>query len=283
MNKTAERLLTFFIGIPIVLGCAAITWCSYLPLHIAILIATILTSFELHGILSKSMCTQNKALTIILSALIPLMTSLTVILNLPFETVIISMTTSVMMVFIVEIWGYDRTTRSFDKSLQRVSSSLLIVIYSGGLISFISRMAAFSNASAFICLFLLIIFGCDSCAWFFGVTMGKNNKGYVAASPNKSIMGFVGGYVGPFISIAVAIFFFPVLKTYPLWKLFVLAIATSTFAILGDLVESVLKRSSNTKDSGNIIPGRGGLLDSVDSVIFSAPVYYLLVRILLGM
>lgn len=283
MSKTTERLLTFFIGIPIVVGCAAINWCNHLPLQIVILLTTSLVSFELHGILSKSMKTQNPVLTIILSDLIPLMTSLSIIFDLPFEFVIIAVTTSIMMVFIVEIWGYDRTTRSFEKSLERISSSLLIVTYSGCLMSFISRMTAFKEASAVISLFLLIIFGCDSCAWFFGVTMGKNNRGVIMASPNKSIMGFVGGYVGPIISVLIAFFFFPVLKTYPLWKIIVLTAATSTSAILGDLVESVLKRCSNTKDSGNIIPGRGGLLDSVDSIIFSAPVYYLLVKLLLGM
>lgn len=283
MSKTAERLVTFFIGIPVVVGCAAINWCNHLPLHIVILLTSTLISLELHGILSKSMHTQNCALVIFLSDLIPLFTSLTIILGLPFETIIISMTTAIMLAFIVEIWCYDRTTLSFDKSLQRISSSLLVITYSGGLISFISRMTAFSEASAVISLFLLIIFGCDSCAWFFGVTMGKNNRGIIQASPNKSIMGFIGGYVGPVISVLVAFFFFPVLKTYPLWKIVVLTVATSTSAILGDLVESVLKRCSNTKDSGNIIPGRGGLLDSADSIVFSAPVYYLLVKLLLGM
>lgn len=283
MNKTAERLLTFFIGIPAIVGCAAFSYCNHLLLHIAILITTTLISFELLGIFSKTMSTHNKALIIILSDLIPLVTSCCVIFNLPTFLEDIVLLFSFMFVFIIEIWGYDRKTRTFEKSLQKIGSSLTVITFCGFFMSFISRMAAFKETSAAVSLFLLLVFGCDSCAWFFGVTMGKNNRGYVAASPNKSIMGFIGGYVGSFIAISVALICFPILKEYPFWKLAVISVSSSTMAILGDLVESVMKRSSNTKDSGSIIPGRGGLLDSADSILFTAPVYYLLVKFLLGM
>lgn len=283
MSKTAQRLLTFFIGIPIIVGCAAISYCNHLLLHIAIFLTTTLVAIELHGILSKTMSTQNIVFVTILSDIIPVMTSIYVIFNLKYEIIFLVSAAVLMLVFVREIWGYDRTTRTFDKSIQRMGSSLIIVTYSGILMAFISLMASFKEASAVVSLFLLFIFGCDSCAWFFGMTMGKNNRGFVAASPNKSIMGFIGGYVGAFIAAFVAMLCFPVLKTYPFWKIAILAVSTSTTAIIGDLVESVMKRNSNTKDSGNIIPGRGGLLDSADSIIFSAPVYYLLVKLLLGM
>ena len=58
-----------------------------------------------------------------------------------------------------------------------------------------------------------------------------------------------------------------------------LTVVTSLFAIIGDLIESVIKRAVDVKDSGNIIPGRGGILDSVDSLLLAAPVFYLLVKI----
>ncbi len=283
MNKTAQRLLTFFIGIPVIVGCAAISFCNHLLLHIAILLTTTLVSFELHGIISKSIETQNKVWTIILSDLIPLSASICIIFNLPDIISILVMVAVYMLIFISEIWGYDRTTRTFEKSIQKLGSSLIIITFGGFFMSFISRMSAFTETSAIVSLFLLFIFGCDSCAWLFGMTMGKNNRGFVAASPNKSLMGFIGGYAGSFIAIFVALFVFPVLKDYPFWKIAVMAVSTATTAILGDLVESVIKRSSNTKDSGNIIPGRGGLLDSADSIIFSAPVFYFLAKLLLGM
>lgn len=283
MSKTSERLLTFFIGIPVIVSCAAFSFWNHCLLHITILITTTLVSLELHNLLSKSMATQPVVLTVILSDLIPLLTGLQVIFNLQYELILLAVILILFIVFTVEIWGYDRNTKTFEKSDERIASSLLIIIYSGLFMSFISRMTAFSEASAIISLFLLLIFGCDSCAWFFGMTMGKNNRGVILASPNKSVMGFIGGFVGPVISILVAFFCFPVLKEYPLWKIAVLSVSTSVTAIIGDLVESVIKRCVKTKDSGNFIPGRGGLLDSADSIIFSAPVYYLLVKLLFGM
>lgn len=283
MSKTSERLLTFFIGIPVIVGCAAFSFWNHFLLHVTILITTTLVSIELHGLLSKSMATQSTVLTTILSDLIPLVTGLQIILKLPGELTLFTIIIILFIVFTVEIWGYDRNTKSFEHATERISSSLLIIIYSGLFMSFVSRMTEFKDASAIISLFLLLIFGCDSCAWFFGITMGKNNRGVIVASPNKSVMGFIGGFVGPVISILIAFFCFPVLKEYPLWKIAVLSVSTSITSIIGDLVESVIKRCVNTKDSGNLIPGRGGLLDSADSIIFTAPVYYLLVKLLLGM
>lgn len=282
MSKIAERLLTFFIGIPLIVACAAFSFCNHLLLHLAILATTIIISYELHGILSKSMQTQSVVFTTILSSLIPLITTICVIFNLPEDISSVSFIIIVFIILVREIWGYDKSTVSFEKSNQRLASSFIIVFYCGFLMSFISRMTAFQESSAIVSLFLLLIFGCDSCAWFFGITMGKNNRGILKASPNKSLMGFIGGYAGPYVSIAIALFFFPILKAYPFWKLAVLAFAVSTTSIIGDLVESVMKRSSNVKDSGNIIPGRGGLLDSADSIVFSAPVYFFLVKLLLG-
>lgn len=283
MSKTSERLLTFFIGIPVIVGCCAISWCNHLLLHFAIIATTTLSAYELSGILSKKMGTQPKWLVVILADLIPIVTGLQVVFCFSFEWVQLTFLFTLTIVFACEIWGYDRTTHSFEKSSQKMVSSIGIIVYSGYFMSFISRISGLPATSALVSMFLLLIFGCDSCAWLFGMTMGKNNRGYIIASPNKSIMGFIGGYVGSFIALAIAFFCFPVLEDIPFWKIAIIAVSISTTAILGDLVESVIKRASNTKDSGSLIPGRGGLLDSADSIIFSAPVYYLLLKLLLGM
>ena len=103
---------------------------------------------------------------------------------------------------------------------------------------------------------------------------GKNNKGFIKASPNKSIAGFIGGFAGTMLTGAIAHFLFPQVFTGSLGKILLLSFVIAFMAIIGDLVESVLKRSVQIKDSGSIIPGRGGVLDSIDSIVFVAPIYY---------
>ena len=137
--------------------------------------------------------------------------------------------------------------------------------------------------SLYMTLYLVIVFGTDSLAWFFGMLFGKKNRGLIKASPNKSIAGFIGGVFGTVIVVFIITRFIPVFDKYfshiSNFEIFFITFITSLFAIIGDLIESVFKRSTNIKDSGNLIPGRGGILDSVDSMLLAAPVFYLLVKI----
>jgi phosphatidate cytidylyltransferase len=145
-------------------------------------------------------------------------------------------------------------------------------------------MNIWENSSAVI-LFLLITFGNDSIAWLAGTLFGKNNRGLIPASPNKSIAGFLGGFFGTLIISTGAAYLFPEIfsigvNTAPvsglLVKAAILGLCTGIFAALGDLCESAIKRSCGFVDSGKIILGRGGVLDSIDSIAVAAPVYFLL-------
>ena len=126
-------------------------------------------------------------------------------------------------------------------------------------------------------MFLLIIAWCtDSFAYFTGVKFGKR-KLCPSISPNKTIEGAIGGLIGAII--AGLLFNLLVLKVNFL-KAFTYIIILSIFSILGDLFESSLKRYNNKKDSGNIFPGHGGMLDRIDSLFFSIPAFYILNNLL---
>ena len=115
----------------------------------------------------------------------------------------------------------------------------------------------------------------DSAAYYVGSSWGKR-KLYPEVSPKKSIEGALGGLAG---SLAGAVVFkllwFPDL---PLIHCLVVALFAAVLAQLGDLFESLLKRSFGVKDSGMIIPGHGGILDRLDSILFAAPVLYYYLR-----
>ncbi len=126
---------------------------------------------------------------------------------------------------------------------------------------------------------LLFLFGTiwlsDSLAMWIGKAFGQR-KLAPTVSPNKTIAGFVGGMSGGLI-VAVILHFW-LLPDFHIVKLIIAGLLVSFVGQLGDLVESCWKRSIGIKDSSNIIPGHGGILDRFDSLLFAAPVLYLYLK-----
>jgi phosphatidate cytidylyltransferase len=119
--------------------------------------------------------------------------------------------------------------------------------------------------------------GSDSGAYYTGRAFGRNKLSPLI-SPNKTIEGAIGGIVtGMLVASLLAVL---LLQTVPWMFLLFAAIVLGIVGICGDLVESVVKRATGTKDSGTILGGHGGILDRGDSILFAAPVlYYLLLAV----
>lgn len=122
----------------------------------------------------------------------------------------------------------------------------------------------------------ILIWNNDTFAYICGKSFGKR-KLFEKMSPKKTIEGFVGGLIFTLIaSYVLSIYFtFFDLKTWLLT-----AVLVSSLGTIGDLVESKFKRQANIKDSGSIMPGHGGILDRLDSVIFATPFLFLIYLIL---
>ena len=174
----------------------------------------------------------------------------------------------------------DKGENNFEKSIYSIVSALFIIFYVGLLPSFISKLSGLENSVWYLSLYFVMTFICDSFAWLFGMTLGKGNRGFIKVSPNKSIVGFIGGIFGSILIALLTQRFFPEILPGPYYKGIILGFVVSIFAIIGDLVESLLKRSADCKDSGNVILGRGGILDSIDSLLFVAPVFYIMLETL---
>jgi len=167
------------------------------------------------------------------------------------------------------------------RDLNRVVGELALLLfgflYVPLLLGHLALLRELAFGRQWIFLVLLIIMAGDSAAYFSGVSLGRR-KLYPAISPNKSIEGAIGGLAGSLGGALLARFwFFPELT---LADCFLLGIGLGAFGQVGDLFESMLKRSFGVKDSGAIIPGHGGLLDRLDSLLFAFPVayYYALFR-----
>jgi len=122
----------------------------------------------------------------------------------------------------------------------------------------------------------ILVWTNDTFAFLIGKNFGKQ-KLFEKISPKKTVEGFLGGL---FFSCIASYFIatFTLSLNFTSWL--ILSIIISVFGTLGDLIESKFKRQANVKDSGAIMPGHGGLLDRLDSIIFAAPFIYLFLRIL---
>ena len=132
------------------------------------------------------------------------------------------------------------------------------------------------NPNLMICV-LLMIWTNDSFAFFVGKNIGKR-KLFVSISPKKTQEGFVGGLLFTLLS---AFIISKYNNEYTFINWLIIAFIISVVGTLGDLVESKFKRQANIKDSGNIMPGHGGMLDRLDSILFAAPFIYLYINFII--
>lgn len=133
--------------------------------------------------------------------------------------------------------------------------------------------------SMYLLLLLVWVWSADTGAYFIGRWLGKT-KLAPKISPGKSIAGFWGGIVLTLVVAAVVGYFLPKGPIHYL-ELFILALMTALVSVLGDLFESMVKRQSGTKDSGHLLPGHGGMLDRLDSLISTAPIFAAILWLLL--
>jgi len=140
------------------------------------------------------------------------------------------------------------------------------------LISYIIPLRCFENGIAWVLFVILAAFAGDTSAFYAGKSMGKTLL-IPAVSAGKTVAGAIGSIVGTIIFCVLFKLLF--LHDLPILHAIVLGFMGSIVGQLGDLCESAIKRSSMVKDSGFILPGHGGILDRVDSLIFMIPfVYY---------
>jgi phosphatidate cytidylyltransferase len=147
------------------------------------------------------------------------------------------------------------------------------ILYVGWLLSYLVALRGLDAGRNWVFFALFITWASDTTAFFIGRRFGRH-KLAPNISPGKTWEGTIGGIVGAIIMSIL--FFSPTPFHLPLvyWQAIVLSILVSIFGQVGDLVESLLKRNMGVKDSGKLMPGHGGILDRMDSIIFAGIVVY---------
>lgn len=181
------------------------------------------------------------------------------------------------VVFLLMVLMTVKRSDDLPYAIRIQSAGIVGLIYCGVFPGLAVRTLFFEQGHIWLFGLMAIVFSGDTFAYLVGRQFGKN-KLLEVVSPKKTIEGAFGGLLGSAIAGVILGYFF--LTHVPLWVMIILAVTTGLFAQVGDLYESLLKRVADVKDSGTIMPGHGGILDRLDGVLFAAPVYYVLVRLL---
>lgn len=187
---------------------------------------------------------------------------------------------SIMFVFVAEVF------RNRQTPTQNIATTIMGIIYVALPMAVMAIIPLYLQNPTpideweplYFLFYLFLVWGNDVFAYLFGITLGKH-KLCERLSPKKSWEGFVGGILG---SVAVGAIAATILcENYLFWM--GLAVVVALSSVVGDLIESMFKRDAGVKDSGNILPGHGGMLDRFDALIVSAPfalVYIIVAQII---
>ena len=261
----ALRIASGFVAVPFLLGVAYVGE----PIYGAFIgIATAYAAVEVRGMLRAGGYVPIDWALIGVSALLPLARWLSAYTPSPDG---LTLLTAVAVGALVSL--LIRATS--ERSLVDWAVSIALGVYLGGLMQFYLPLRALPTSfpGFWVIALLVLSWVCDSAAYFVGRAIGRTRLA-PSVSPNKSVEGALAGLVGaalagPLLGLTVGL---------PAGLMAGYGLAIGGATIVGDLIESLLKRQTGVKDSGVLIPGHGGLLDRMDSLLLCAPVAFLYLR-----
>lgn len=268
LGNTSLRIIVSIIFIPVILA-AAYFGSTYFFLFISIV--GLISYHEYVQLIKK----KNAFPLYMTGFIINLMIYFFFYVKLIDITVLILIIT--LYVFIIELF------RNKESAILNSGVTLMSVLYLGFFMGSVIGIREFytfsdySNGGYLIISILVSIWLCDTAAFFGGTTFGKH-KLFPRVSPNKSWEGAIFGFI--FAVGGMILAKYTVLNFLSYTDVIIIGIIVGTIGQLGDLVESLLKRDAGVKDSSNIIPGHGGILDRFDSLLFVAPAVYVYLSII---
>lgn len=270
MSNLVSRVLVALVGIPLIVALCLI---GKTPFLIFVLLLGLLAFYEFSGMMKHKNSYTNRIIGSI-SVLLLILNEYSNFIDYHIFFLLI-----ILALLLSELF------RNKSSAINNLGSTLLGIFYIGFFAASILNLREFYNTSAFtysqggylILAILVSIWLCDSAAYFIGSAYGLH-KLMPRVSPKKSWEGAIAGFIFAVIGMIAAKSL--VLDFLTTANAIVIGIIVGLFGQIGDLVESLIKRDANVKDSSAIIPGHGGIFDRFDSLLFTAPIVYLYLRLI---
>ena len=265
-NNFIQRVITALIFAIVLIGGVLWHQISFFIIFISIVIVGIYEFFKL----SVKAGVKPQIIPGLILGMLIFTTNFAVAASYCEQTIFTTYIPVMILMIINEVY------RKKDKPFTNISFTIFGAFYVAvpfSLLSYFVFHPVFSdNYMPYILLgYFFLIWASDSGAYIVGSLIGKN-KLFERISPKKTWEGFFGGAA---FSVFAAYIISMFVKEIDMVNWIVIAILTVVFGTYGDLVESLLKRMVNTKDSGRILPGHGGILDRFDSILISAPIVFM--------
>ena len=270
-RNIGERLLLFAIAVPLLVAIIMLPFLKQLPFNVVIVAFVGMAAREMAKLLRRMGFRMNWLLATVIGIVLPTLRYLEILFPVLERYQTLNTTMAVIGLAALALPIFARYWEMKERLFAGIGY-LVILFYPGFLGTYVVSFTSFESGPLVSLLYIVSVQANDSLAWVAGVWLGKR-RGLVDVSPNKSLQGFLGGLLAGIAVFVIFALVWPQVFVLS-WYLPLFALAVCCGAILGDLVESLVKRAADVKDSGILIRGRGGVLDSIDSLLFVAPLYY---------
>ncbi len=228
-------------------------------LHLMVLLATFFGLREYYNLVFPRSIGIERAVGIGLGLILSIILSFGMMKEISPFLVIILLVLSILFM---------AASKDLSSTISEMGMTLFGILFIGFLLAYVSLIRNMPDGRRWVLFLIATVWAGDISALLVGSFLGRH-KLYPRISPNKTFEGLGGAIVGSItVAVAFALLFLPRLQT---GVCIPLAIGIGILGQLGDFTESMLKRSAHVKDSGTLIPGHGGMLDRLDSFLFSAP------------
>ncbi len=263
-EKISARILTIVLGLPIILLTIHFGGILY---YSTIILIAILAFWELWHIIKHQEYQPSLILGVTLTIFFLFLKNISEL----FSNVKLIFTLLFFLIILEHFF-----IKPHKRSILNITLTIFMALYIGHLLSFFIEIRGLTNGKVLLTFSLFCTWISDIFAYLVGINFGKKHP-FPYLSPNKTLEGAIGGFLsGGMCALA----FYSILPLR-IYTLLILGLIAAIAGQIGDLFESLIKRNFGVKDSGTLLPGHGGILDCMDSILFAIPILYYTFQIVL--